>query len=107
MSFLFTNRVAIKILTSFFKIILRGVKINDYFAENMGFASASREEKLKMLKTNKTRKTTKHLNRLAKRKKLSREIRDGMADIKSRKSADLRQRAVNVSNFSKIKQFIQ
>lgn len=64
----------------------------------MGFASASREEKLKMLKTNKTRKTTKHLNRLAKRKKLSREIRDGMADIKSRKSADLRQRAVNIED---------
>uniref|UniRef100_A0A1I7V1Z6 Nucleolar complex protein 3 homolog n=1 Tax=Caenorhabditis tropicalis TaxID=1561998 RepID=A0A1I7V1Z6_9PELO len=64
----------------------------------MGFASASREEKLKMMKTNKTRKTTKNLNRLAKRKKLSREIRDGMSDIKARKSADLRQRAVNIED---------
>ena len=69
------------------------------FSENMGFASASREEKLKMMKTNKTRKTTKNLNRLAKRKKLSREIRDGMSDIKARKSADLRQRAVNVNQY--------
>ncbi|CAO4376688.1 unnamed protein product [Caenorhabditis nigoni] len=64
----------------------------------MGFASASREEKLKMMKTNKTRKTTKNLNRLAKKKKLSREIRDGMSDIKARKSADLRQRAVNIED---------
>lgn len=64
----------------------------------MGFASASREEKLKMMKTNKTRKTTKNLNRLAKRKKLSREIRDGMSDIKARKSSDLRQRAVNIED---------
>ncbi|EGT43553.1 hypothetical protein CAEBREN_04394 [Caenorhabditis brenneri] len=64
----------------------------------MGFASASREEKLKMMKTNKTRKTTKNLNRLAKRKKLSREIRDGMSDIKARKSADLRRRAVNIED---------
>lgn len=64
----------------------------------MGFASASREEKLKMMKTNKTRKTTKNLNRLAKRKKLSREIRDGMSDIKARKSADLRQRNVNIED---------
>ncbi|CAI2353541.1 unnamed protein product [Caenorhabditis sp. 36 PRJEB53466] len=64
----------------------------------MGFASASREDKLKMMKTNKTRKTTKNLNRLAKRKKLSREIRDGMADIKNRKSTELRQRAINIED---------
>lgn len=72
-----------------------------FLSENMGFASASREEKLKMMKTNKTRKTTKHLNRLAKRKKLSREIRDGMSDIKMRKSADSRQRNLHVKFFQK------
>uniref|UniRef100_A0A8R1DGJ5 NOC3p domain-containing protein n=3 Tax=Caenorhabditis japonica TaxID=281687 RepID=A0A8R1DGJ5_CAEJA len=64
----------------------------------MGYASASREEKLKMLKTNKTRKTTKHLNRLAGRKKLSKEIRDGMADIKNRKSSAARQRALDIED---------
>ncbi|KIH51044.1 hypothetical protein ANCDUO_18873, partial [Ancylostoma duodenale] len=61
----------------------------------MGFASASREEKLKMMKTSHSRKTTRKLNRLAKKKKISRNVIDGLKDIKARKSRDSRKRAVN------------
>ncbi|KAK5977648.1 Nucleolar complex-associated protein [Trichostrongylus colubriformis] len=64
----------------------------------MGFASASREEKLKMMKTSNTRKTTRKLNRLAKRKKLSRNVIDELKDIKARRSKDSRKRAVNVED---------
>ncbi|RCN52837.1 nucleolar complex-associated protein [Ancylostoma caninum] len=64
----------------------------------MGFASASREEKLKMMKTSHSRKTTRKLNRLAKKKKISRNIIDGLKDIKARKSKDSRKRAVNVED---------
>ncbi|ETN75467.1 nucleolar complex-associated protein [Necator americanus] len=64
----------------------------------MGFASASREEKLRMMKTSHTRKTTKKLNRLAKKKKLSRNVIEGLKDIKARRSKDSRKRAVNVED---------
>ncbi|CAI5453173.1 unnamed protein product [Caenorhabditis angaria] len=64
----------------------------------MGFASATREEKLKMMKSNSTRKATKNLNRLAKRGKLSREIRNSMEEIKKRKSKESRQRLVDIED---------
>ncbi|VDO41321.1 unnamed protein product [Haemonchus placei] len=64
----------------------------------MGFASSSREGKLKMMKTSNTRKTTRKLNRMAKKKKLSRAVIDEFKDIKARKSKDSRKRAVNVED---------
>ncbi|EPB79894.1 hypothetical protein ANCCEY_00960 [Ancylostoma ceylanicum] len=64
----------------------------------MGFASASREEKLKMMKTSHSRKTTRKLNRLAKKKKISRNVIDSLKDIKARKSKDSRKRAVYVED---------
>ncbi|KHJ90002.1 hypothetical protein OESDEN_10160, partial [Oesophagostomum dentatum] len=64
----------------------------------MGFVSASREEKLKMMKTSHTRKTTKKLNRLAKKKKISRNVIDGLKSIKARKSKDSRKRALNIED---------
>ncbi|VDP43864.1 unnamed protein product [Heligmosomoides polygyrus] len=65
---------------------------------NMGFASASREVKLKMMKTSNTRKTTRKLNRMAKKKKISRKVIDELKDIKARRSKDSRKRAVNVED---------
>ncbi|PIO53429.1 nucleolar complex-associated protein, partial [Teladorsagia circumcincta] len=64
----------------------------------MGFASSSREEKLKMMKTSNTRKITRKLNRMGKKKKLSRTVIDGLKDIKARKSKESRKRAVNVED---------
>ncbi|WKY12159.1 hypothetical protein Q1695_003609 [Nippostrongylus brasiliensis] len=64
----------------------------------MGFASASREEKLKMMKTSHTRKTTRKLNRMAKKKKLSRNIIDGLKDIKKRRAKDSRKRVVDIED---------
>ncbi|KIH48259.1 hypothetical protein ANCDUO_21674 [Ancylostoma duodenale] len=51
-----------------------------------------------MMKTSHSRKTTRKLNRLAKKKKISRNIIDGLKDIKARKSKDSRKRAVNVED---------
>ncbi|KAE9413222.1 hypothetical protein Angca_004633, partial [Angiostrongylus cantonensis] len=64
----------------------------------MGFASSSREVKLKMMKTSHTRKTTRKLNRLAQRKKLSRNVIDGLKDIKARRSKESRKRALNIED---------
>ncbi|KAJ1368005.1 hypothetical protein KIN20_029050 [Parelaphostrongylus tenuis] len=64
----------------------------------MGFASSSREDKLKMMKTSHTRKTTRKLNRLAQRKKLSRNVIDGLREIKARRSKDSRKRAINIED---------
>lgn len=62
----------------------------------MGFASASREEKLKMMKTKRTRKLTKKLNKLGKKKVISRGIIDQFNAIKGEKSKDSKKRATNV-----------
>ncbi|VDM56064.1 unnamed protein product [Angiostrongylus costaricensis] len=64
----------------------------------MGFASSSREVKLKMMKTSHTRKTTRKLNRLARRKKLSRNVIDGLKDIKARRSKESRKRVLNIED---------
>uniref|UniRef100_A0A1I7X0L6 Ribosome biogenesis protein NOP53 n=1 Tax=Heterorhabditis bacteriophora TaxID=37862 RepID=A0A1I7X0L6_HETBA len=57
-------------------------------AARMGLNPSSREEKLKLMKTSNSRKTTRKLNRLGKKGKLSRNIIDGLKDIKARKSQD-------------------
>ncbi|KJH44751.1 nucleolar complex-associated protein [Dictyocaulus viviparus] len=64
----------------------------------MGFASASREEKLKMMKTSHTRKTTRKLNRLGKNKKLSRGVINELKKIKARRCKDSRERIVNIED---------
>ncbi|KAK6013284.1 nucleolar complex-associated protein [Ostertagia ostertagi] len=51
-----------------------------------------------MMKTSNTRKTTRKLNRMAKKKKISRTVIDGLKDIKARKSKESRKRAVNVED---------
>ena len=63
----------------------------------MGFASATREEKLKMMKTTKTRKITKKLNKLGKKKVISRGIVNQLNAIKDLKSKDSKKRIFNVS----------
>ncbi|CAB3396801.1 unnamed protein product [Caenorhabditis bovis] len=64
----------------------------------MGFASASREEKLKMMKTSNTKKTSKKLNRAARKGKLSKEIRDSIKSIKQRKSKEATQRMLDIED---------
>lgn len=74
------------------------ISLNQNFKNiKMGFASATREEKLKMMKTTKTRKITKKLNKLGKKKVISRGIVNQLNAIKDLKSKDSKKRIFNVS----------
>ena len=68
-----------------------------FSAKKMGFASASREEKFKMMRTNKSKKAVKRLNKMGKKGKVNKKIIGQLTEVKKKKAHKSLQRARDVS----------
>ncbi|PAV59252.1 hypothetical protein WR25_09895 [Diploscapter pachys] len=64
----------------------------------MGFASASREEKFKMMRTNKSKKAVKRLNKMGKKGKVNKKIIGQLTEVKKKKAHKSLQRARDIED---------